>query len=152
MNNHEKYMAVALELAQQAADAQEVPIGAIVVDESGTIIGVGYNKVESFHTQTAHAECEALRQAAEYKKDWRLEKCTLYVTLQPCSMCYSATVLSRVRTLVYGASSPLFGFHLDKDTFLSVYNNDALFVIKGILEAECGELLKRFFKQKRKEK
>lgn len=149
--NYELYMRSALQEAERAFECNEVPIGAVVVDESGSIIGAGYNKTETLSTQTAHAEMEALQQAAQYKKDWRLEKCTLYVTLEPCSMCYSAATLSRIATIVYGASSPLFGFHLDKDTFLSVYNNDKLFLVKGILEAESVALLKQFFRQKRKE-
>jgi tRNA(adenine34) deaminase len=149
--NHELYMHIALEHAQKAYDQDEVPIGAIVVDKEGNIIGKGFNKSESCHSQTAHAELEALRQAGIFKNNWRLEECTLYVTLQPCSMCYSAIVLSRISTLVYGASSPLFGFHLDKDTFLSVYNNDKLFLVKGILENECALVLKQFFHKKRKD-
>lgn len=142
-------MKVALEQAVLAAQVDEVPIGAVVVDEQGAIIGVGFNKTEQLCTQTAHAELEALRTASAYKNDWRLEKCTLYVTLQPCSMCYSAAVLSRISTLVYGASSPLFGFHRDQDAFLSVYNNDKVSLVKGILEKDCSDLLKKFFEKKR---
>lgn len=152
MKNHELYMKEALVEAHKASDADEVPIGAVIVDEHGVIIGRGFNKTEACYTQTAHAEMEALKMASSHKKDWRLQGCTLYVTLQPCSMCYSASALSRITTVVYGASSPLFGFHLDKDTFLSVYNNDELFLVKGILETECVALLKQFFRQKRKEK
>lgn len=151
MKNHELYMKEALVEGQKAYDVNEVPIGAIVVDEHGAIIGRGYNKTESKCTQIAHAEMEALSVASLHKKNWRLVDCTLYVTLQPCSMCYSASVLSRITRIVYGAHSPLFGFHLDKDTFLSVYNNDELFLVKGILEVECVTLLKQFFQQKRKE-
>lgn len=151
MKNHELYMKEALLEAQKAYNVDEVPIGAIVVDHTGTVIGRGFNRTEVNHSQTAHAEIEALQMASSYKKDWRLDNCTLYVTLQPCSMCYSASVLSRITRIVYGAHSPLFGFHLDKDTFLSVYNNDELFLVKGILEVECVTLLKQFFQQKRKE-
>ena len=152
IKDHELYMKEALVEAHKAFDADEVPIGAVLVDESGVIIGRGFNKTESSCTQIAHAEMEALKMGALHKKDWRLSDCTLYVTLQPCSMCYSASVLSRIGSIVYGAPSPLFGFHLDKDAFLSVYNNDELFLVKGVLEVECVVLLKQFFRQKRKEK
>lgn len=146
---HETYMDEALELAQKAYAQEEIPIGAVVVDSSGTIIGRGYNTVEQDATQTAHAEIQALKKAAQKKGNWRLEDCTLYVTLEPCSMCFFATKLSRIKSIYYGASSPLFGFRLDKDCFLSVYNNDALFVQGGIKEQESKKILKQFFQKKR---
>lgn len=139
----------ALELAQQAYDAGEVPIGAVVVDQDGTIIGQGYNTVEKNLTQTAHAEIQALKHAAQTKNNWRLQDCTLYVTLEPCSMCFFATKLSRVKAIYFGAPSPLFGCHLDKDCFLSLYNNDALFITGGIREEESKQILKQFFQKKR---
>lgn len=148
---HEQYMDQALELAQYAFDKGEIPIGAIVVDQDGNCIGTGFNSVEKDKTQTAHAEIKALQKAAGYKKNWRLEGCTLYVTLEPCSMCFSAGRLSRLKAIYYGASSPIFGFHLDKDCFLSVYNNDALFCKGGIREKESRQILKQFFQKKRNE-
>lgn len=148
-NKHETYMDQALELARQAYNAGEVPIGAIVVDQNGTIIGRGYNTVEKNNTQTAHAEMQALKSAAQKNNNWRLEECTLYVTLEPCSMCFFAAKLSRVKAVYFGAPSPLFGFHLDKDCFLSLYNRDALFITGGIREKESSQILKQFFQKKR---
>jgi tRNA(adenine34) deaminase len=147
--NHEQYMDQALKLAQKAFEAGEVPIGAVIVDKEGNIVGSGFNTVEQDFTQTSHAELKALQQATRYKKNWRLEDCTLYVTLEPCTMCFSASKLSRIKALYYGASSPLFGFHLDKDCFLSLYNNDALFIQGGIREHESKQILKQFFQKKR---
>ena len=146
---YEQHMDKALEFAKKAYNQGEVPIGAVVVDVDGAIIGRGYNTVEQHHTQTAHAEMQALKEAAQIKKNWRLEGCTLYVTLEPCSMCFYATKLSRIKALYYGAPSPLFGFRLDKDCFLSLYNSDALFINGGIREEESKQILKQFFEKKR---
>ena len=148
-HTHETYMDQALELAQKAFDSGEVPIGAIIVDQDGVVIGAGWNTVEKDTTQTAHAELKALQKAAQIKNNWRLEDCTLYVTLEPCSMCFYASKLSRLKAIYYGADSPLFGFHLDKDCFLSLYNNDALFIRGGIREKESKQILKQFFQKKR---
>ena len=148
-NIHEQYMDQALELAKKAYDVGEVPIGALIIDQEGIVIGRGYNTVEKNKTQTAHAEIQALQEAAQIKNNWRLENCTLYVTLEPCSMCFFASKLSRIKAIYYGASSPLFGFHLDKDCFLSLYNNDALFITGGIKEKESKQILKQFFQKKR---
>jgi len=148
-NIHEQYMEQALELAKKAYDKDEVPIGAIIVDQDGAVIGRGYNMVEQQQTQTCHAELNALQEAAQIKNNWRLEGCTLYVTLEPCSMCFFATKLSRLEAIYYGAQSPLFGFQLDKDCFLSVYNKDALIVKGGIKEEESKKILKQFFQKKR---
>ncbi len=106
-------MRQALKLAQKAAVIDEVPIGALVVNEQGVILGRGYNMVEKLCTQTAHAELRALTQAGKKVGDWRLNGCWLYVTLQPCAMCLNSIKLSRIQGVVYGAESPLFGYHLD---------------------------------------
>lgn len=149
MYSDEQYMDQALVLAQQAFAIDEVPIGALIVNSQGRIIGSGFNRVESERCQLAHAELRALREATDAQGDWRLEGCTVYVTLEPCSMCYHALRLSRVKKIVFGADSPLFGFHLDKDSFISVYNLDAILTVQGVRKQECQELLKRFFQQKR---
>ena len=146
---HEAYMAQALAYAQEAYDNDEVPIGAIIVNASGDIIGVGYNQVESKKSQLMHAELQALRQATESVGNWRLEDTTLYVTLEPCTMCFAAATISRVKTIIFGAYSPIFGFQLDKDRFVPLYNNDALFIQGGVKEQECSTLLKQFFQKKR---
>ncbi len=145
----EQYMRKALEYAQQAASEGEVPIGALVVDPSGEIIGVGYNQVEQRKTQTAHAEMTALFQAAQRKGDWRLENCTLYVTLEPCTMCSGAARLSRLAGVIYGAQSNLFGCHLDKDSFIPLYSKDTPFFKGGVCAQECADVLKAFFKKRR---
>src|SRR3970040_159134 len=90
------FMRQALELAQKAFDQNEVPIGAIVIDQNGTIIGRGFNQVEGCNPQCAHAEMRAIQQAAQTKNDWRLDGCTMYVTLEPCRMCSSLMRLSRL--------------------------------------------------------
>lgn len=147
--NYESYMQKALCLAEKAYEEDEVPIGALIIDSEGNIIGQGYNKTEQIMSQTAHAELRALEEAGKTKKDWRLDDCILFVTLEPCSMCMAAIKLSRISKIVYGADSPVFGFRLDNDCFIPLYNNDRLFIHKGVLKDECSEILKKFFQKKR---
>lgn len=142
-------MQEALKQAHKAYDKNEVPIGAIISNENNTIIGIGYNCIESKKCQTAHAELEALAMATQKKDNWRLDGCTLFVTLEPCTMCFAALRLSRVKRVVFGASSPVFGYKQDQDTFLKVEQTKD-FLIQGGLEKEaCQNLLKKFFEQKR---
>ncbi len=145
----QEYMKQALELAFKAYEKDEVPIGAIVTDEMGNVIGVGYNTTEQNSSQVFHAELVALRDAGSFKNDWRLDGCTIFVTLEPCLMCVGAIKLSRIKKVVYGADSPVFGFRLDKDCFISLYNCDAFEVKSGVLQKECSEILKKFFQKKR---
>lgn len=145
------FMKQALVMAQHAFDADEVPIGAVVVDQSGAIIGRGCNKVEKLHTQAAHAEMEAISRAGASRNDWRMNGCWLFVTLEPCSMCISMILLSRVSGLIFAAPSPLFGYHLDKDISYQVYKRDALVVIEGVCKQESVDLLQSFFNKKRKQ-
>ena len=142
------YMAQALAQARKAAVADEVPIGAVIVNPHGTIIARGYNKVEATNCQLAHAELEALRKACKKIDDWRLLDHWLYVTLEPCSMCMYAIIQSRMAGIVYGADSPIFGFHLDNQDNLAVYKKTT--IIKGIGAQESSALLKDFFNKKRK--
>jgi len=144
------FMQEALVQAQCAYDNNEVPIGAVVVNEQGMIVARAYNSVERDCTQRSHAECLALEQAGKNLGDWRLNGHWLYVTLEPCSMCMGMIKLSRLAGVVYGAASPLFGFHLDNDEDLWVYKRDAFLVIEGIKKDEAAELLKIFFQKKRK--
>lgn len=146
---HHQYMKEALTLARQAYDHDEVPIGALIVDTEGTIIGQGFNRVEQQKSQLAHAELLAIAQATALREDWRLDGCTIYVTLEPCSMCFSAIQLSRITTLVYGASSPRFGYQLDKIAMEGVYKKD-IKTVHGVCADEAQELVKQFFKKKRK--
>lgn len=147
-----QYMQEALREAQKAYALDEVPIGCVIVDAHGTIIGRGYNQVESRKTQTAHAECAAINEATAQRGDWRLDDCTVYVTLEPCAMCMNLLLLSRVVRVVYAASSPVFGYSLDKDSILQLYRRDAIDICKGLLQEEASKLLKQFFQKKREEK
>jgi tRNA(adenine34) deaminase len=150
-NRHEWYMAQALDCAREAMDANEVPIGAVIVDEQGEIIARAANSMEHDCSQGSHAEIKALGQAGLHRKNWRLEGCWIYVTLEPCAMCMYACLLSRVAGIVYGAESTLYGYHLDNALLLQVYKKDTLSVVKGVCAQEALELLKHFFKRKRKD-
>ena len=107
--DHESYMREALELARQAAAEGEVPVGCVIADAQGTIVGRGRNRREQAADATAHAEIEAIRQAGEALGSWRLDGCTLYVTLEPCPMCAGAIINSRIPALVYGAADEISG-------------------------------------------
>lgn len=139
-----------MELAQQAGDAGEVPVGAIVVREN-EIIAEAENRRERDHDPTAHAEVLALRQAGQILQSWHLNDCTLYVTLEPCPMCAGAIVLARLGLLVYGADDPKAGA---VRTVLNLpdspASNHRLTVLGGILEAPCREQLQQWFRQRRK--
>jgi tRNA(adenine34) deaminase len=142
-------MAMALREARAAAEEDEVPVGAIVVVEE-RVVGRAHNQREKLNDPTAHAEMIAITQAANALESWRLTGATLYVTLEPCSMCAGALVLARAATLVYGAADPKAGacgtlFDIVRDPRL----NHRLEVVSGVLEAECSELLTSFFRGKR---
>jgi len=144
------FMRQALTLARKALVLEEVPIGALIVSPKGEVIGRGYNKVTYAHSQTEHAEAVAIRRAGKKLGDWRLEGCWIYVTLQPCAMCINLINLARLAGVIYGAESPLFGYHLDKGAGLRVYKRDALTVFGGVESDEAVQLLKHFFNEKRK--
>ena len=146
---HESYMRLALDEARQAFAEDEVPIGAIVTYE-GRVIAAAHNQREQLHDPTAHAEMIAITQAAAARGDWRLERCVLYVTLEPCPMCAGAILQSRVPTVVYGATDPKAGavqslFRLLDDNRLNHRAN----VLAGVLATEAGELLTQFFRKQR---
>lgn len=144
------FMKKALKEADKAFLEGEVPIGVIVIDEKKKIIGKGYNLVEKHKQQIAHAEMIALTKACKRKNDWRLNGCTIYVTLEPCFMCMGLVLLSRVDRLVYAGDSNLFGHHLDKERKVPLYKEGIIKVERGILKDEAIALLRQFFKQKRK--
>ena len=144
------FMEQALVQAHKAMDNDEVPIGAIVVDPDGQRVATGYNCVEKRGCQIAHAEMIALKKACTKVGDWRLDGYWVYVTLEPCSMCLSFMKISRIAGVVYGADSPLFGYHLDKDAGLRVYNKNALHIVGGVCSEKSVSLLKQFFQKKRK--
>ncbi|WP_047553867.1 tRNA adenosine(34) deaminase TadA [Methylotenera sp. G11] len=144
------FMQVALDLAQQAAAAGEVPVGAIVV-KNGEIIGRGSNAPIGTHDPTAHAEIRAMRDAAQRIGNYRLVGCTLYVTLEPCAMCSGAIQHARIARLIYGASDPKTGacgsvVNLMAEPKLNHHTE----VAGGILAQECGALLSNFFSARRK--
>lgn len=143
------FMQKALRQAQKAFLHDEVPIGALIVDAQGFIIGRGYNQVEKRKQQRAHAEVLAITQASKKINDWRLDGCTLYVTLEPCMMCMGLIRLSRISRVVYGSESKLFGYQLDKKDQHSLYKRK-IDIEKGLLAQESAGILKQFFKQKRK--
>jgi tRNA(adenine34) deaminase len=143
-------MQAALSLAKVAADKGDVPVGAIVVNEAGEILGTGQNLREQSNDPTAHAEIIAIRQAAEKIGSWRLDDLTLVVTLEPCAMCAGAIIQSRVKRLVFGSFNIKYGavgsvWDLLRDT-RSNYKTE---VISGVLEGDCSLIIKFFFIDKR---
>ena len=149
-HRHLHYMARALALAEQAALAGDVPVGAVVVDPDGGIIGEGYNCREREGDPVGHAEIVALRYAAVARGSWRLDGCRLYVTLEPCPMCAGALVNARVEWLVYGCDDAKAGavrslYALCEDPRL----NHRLKITRGVRSTEAAELLRVFFAQLR---
>lgn len=147
--DHIHWMRHALALARQAAAAGEVPVGAVVVKD-GKVIGEGCNSPITRHDPTAHAEVQALRAAAQQLGNYRLDGCTLYVTLEPCTMCSGATLHARVDTVVYGAAEPKTGA---AGSVLNVFGypeiNHQTQVVHGVLAEECAAVLAEFFQQRR---
>src|SRR5688572_8002409 len=147
---HDHYMRLALAEAEQALAEDEVPIGCVIV-LGERVIASAHNQREQLSDPTAHAEIIAITQAAAALEDWRLEGCTLYVTLEPCIMCAGAILQARIPTVVYGATDPKAGavqtlYHLLNDERL----NHRCQVVAGILAIPSGELLTRFFQAQRK--
>ena len=147
--DREKFMQYAIELAREADQAGEVPVGCVITDAEGRIIGRGRNRREADHDATAHAEIEAIRQACRYLDDWRLEGCSIYVTLEPCPMCTGAIINSRIPKVVFGAREENFGSCGSViDLFSERYGHKPA-VYAGVCADESAELLKSFFKDKR---
>lgn len=142
----EEWMREALVEADRAAELGEVPVGCVIVDENGVRIASGHNLRETESDPTAHAEIVAIREAARARKSWRLEDCTLFVTLEPCVMCAGALVNARIGRVVWGCDDPKAGacltlFTIGQDGRL----NHRFKSTRGVLEEECAERLKRFF-------
>ena len=149
MSNDEKWMRIAIEEAKLAMDKNEVPVGAVLV-KNDTLIAQAHNKPITKNDPTAHAEIQLLRKAGEQQKNYRLPESTLYVTLEPCTMCFGAMVHARIDRIVYGASDPKTGvcgsrMNLNEENFF----NHKISITSGILEKESSELLKLFFKSRR---
>lgn len=152
MTIDEKYMKIALAEAKKAEAIGEVPIGAVIVKDD-QVIARAHNLRETIQQPTAHAEHIAIEKAAEVVGSWRLEDCTLYVTLEPCVMCSGAIVMSRIPRVVYGAKDPKGGCSGSLMDLLqeSRFNHRAE-VVSGVLEEDCSLILKNFFKQIRDKK
>ena len=150
--NDEKFMKAAIEEARKAQAIDEVPIGAVIVYQD-EIIASGYNIRETSQTTLSHAELIAIQEANQKIGSWRLEDCTLYVTLEPCPMCAGAIVQSRIKRVVFGATDPKAGCAgtlmnlLDESRF-----NHQVEITSGLLEGECAMLLTDFFRELRKRK
>lgn len=149
LSNDERWIQLALQQARLAATAGEVPIGALVVKD-GQILGQGHNRTLLDNDPTAHAEIVALRQAAAQLGNHRLIGCEMFVTIEPCAMCAGALIHARLARVVYGASDPKAGA---AGSALQVLNhprlNHKMEVTPGVLEQECSEILKSFFKERR---
>ena len=146
---HERWMDLALDLALQAEARDEVPIGALVV-EDGKVLGEGFNQPIGARDPTAHAEIVALRQAAKTKNNYRLPGTVLYVTIEPCTMCIGAIFHARVSALVFGAREPRAGGVVSRQQLLNEsFFNHQIDVVEGVRADECARLLQHFFRARR---
>ena len=147
--DYEKYMRQALALAAEAAEAGEVPVGCVIVDGAGNVLGAGRNRREETRCVSGHAEMEAIDAASKARGDWRLDDCTAFVTLEPCPMCAGAMINARLGTLVYGAREQQFGSAASiLNLFAEAYPSRTA-IFGGVLADESAKLLKEFFEKKR---
>lgn len=147
-NRHLFHMDLALGQAKEALKSEEVPIGAVVVSEEGEVLSLAHNRSESLGCQTGHAELLAITEACKKIDGWRLDGCSIYVTLEPCLMCFGLITLSRMKAVYFGASSPLFGCGLDNPNSFPLYKS-ALTIEGGLREEKSISLLRLFFKKRR---
>ena len=151
-SEHEKFMNMALAQAHMAAEEGEAPVGAVIVDKAGRVVGRARNQREKLTDPTAHAEMIAITQAAEALGAWRLLGTTMYVTLEPCAMCAGAIVLARIPRVVTGADDPKAGA---AGSVMNVLDHPALNhrpeLVRGVLAAESAAILKEFFRRRRSE-
>jgi tRNA(adenine34) deaminase len=146
----EKYMKMALEEAKKAGQEGEIPVGAILL-KGGQVLAKDHNRCIELSDPTAHAEILVLRKGGEVLRNYRLNEAEMYVTAEPCPMCVSAMVHGRISRLVFGSLEPKFGAVESKFRLLNNNGlNHKIEVDRGILEKECGEVLKRFFKERRR--
>lgn len=150
--NFEAYMKEALTLASIAAKAGDVPVGCVIADENGKIIGRGHNTREQNALVTSHAEITAMENACKSLGDWRLDRCTLFVTVEPCPMCAGAMINARLSRLVYGAREPLFGSCASVLNLFAERYPCKTAIFGGVLEEECAALMSRFFEERRRER
>lgn len=145
------FMRMALDQARKAADMGEVPVGAVISNPDGILIGTGFNQPIFRHDPSAHAEMMALRDAALAAQNYRLPGCTLYVTLEPCAMCAGAIMHARIGRIVFGAQDPKTGVAGSViDLFAEARLNHHTTVVGGLLAEECGGLLSGFFAERRR--
>ncbi len=152
MELDEKYMREAIKQAKKAYALEEVPIGCVIVYD-GKIIGRGYNRRTIDKNTLAHAELQAIKKASRKMDDWRLEDCTLYVTLEPCQMCSGAIVQARIKRVVFGCMNPKAGCAGSILNLLDMpeFNHQAE-LTTGVLETECSEMMKQFFRELREKR
>lgn len=151
-NSEEKYMRAAIREAKKAYALEEVPIGCVIV-QNGKIIARGYNRRNTDKNTLAHAELSAIKKASKKCGDWRLEDCTMYVTLEPCQMCAGAIVQSRMPKVVIAAKNPKAGCAGSVLNLLQIPQfNHQVEIEYGMLEEECSEMLSRFFRELREKK
>ncbi len=151
MTEDERYMGRAIRLAKKARDMGDVPIGCIIVYE-GKVIGKGFNRRNAKRSALAHAEIIAIKQATRYIGDWRLEDCTMYVTLEPCQMCSGAILQSRIPRVVMGCMNPKAGCAGSVINLLQMEGfNHKVDITSGVREKECSILLSEFFSNLRRE-
>ena len=151
-DNDIKYMKEAMRQAKKAAALEEVPIGCVIVCD-GKIVARGYNRRNTDKNTLAHAELSAIRKASKKLGDWRLEGCTMYVTLEPCQMCAGALVQSRIDRVVIGAMNPKAGCAGSVLNLLQIAGfNHQVEITKGVLEEECSQMLSSFFSELREKK
>ncbi len=144
-----KFMTLALKQAKYAFSKNEIPVGAVIISRDKVILARGYNKVESLNCQNKHAEIIAIEKACKKLKNWRLNNCTLYVTLEPCLMCMGLIGLSRISRVVWGVKSELFGYNIDNQSCPNLYKKHIKGITQGVLHDKIEILLKQFFKNKR---
>ncbi|MCI8650401.1 MAG: nucleoside deaminase [Anaerotruncus sp.] len=143
-----EYMGLALKLAQQAMQWEEVPVGAVVVCD-GAVVGTGYNRRETGKNALAHAELEAIDMACRRLGGWRLHRCELFVTLEPCPMCAGAIINARIKRVVYGAPDPKAGCFGSVSSFQELPFNHKPEIVAGVRAQECAALLSAFFQRLR---
>ena len=151
MDKEIKYMKEAIKEAKKAYLIGEIPVGAIIVYKD-KIIARGYNKRETNNQAIDHAEIIAIKKASKKLNSWRLDDCTLYITLEPCVMCSGAIIQSRISKVIYGAYDNRFGCHKSITNLFDIKFNHNVLINGGILEEECSSLIKSFFKELREKK
>ena len=147
--DREEYMSAALTLAREAFDEDEIPVGCVITDAQGNIIGRGRNRREESHDATHHAEMEAIREACRAVGDWRLTGCTIYVTLEPCPMCAGGIINSRIPTVVFGAKDENTGSCGSVINLFEERYGHKPAIYGGVRAEESAQLLKDFFKKTR---